>query len=76
MIKVIDDALSDEMFDKYFYFLNPENTVFDLYNEKIQWSISRDIFTEEEISPVLQSTYQMHHMLFWAKGQSHQCTSL
>ena len=70
MIKVIDDALSDEMFDKYFYFLNPENTVFDLYNEKIQWSISRDIFTEEEISPVLQSTYQMHHMLFWAKGQS------
>ena len=42
MIKVIDDALSDEMFDKYFYFLNPENTVFDLYNEKIQWSISRN----------------------------------
>ena len=39
MIKVIDDALPDEMFDKYFYFLNPENTVFDLYNEKIQWSI-------------------------------------
>lgn len=70
MIKVIDNALSDDMFEKCFSFLNPDNTVFDLYNEKIKWNISRDIFTEKELGSVIHSTYQMHHMLFWSEGKS------
>ena len=70
MIQLTDDVLSDDMFEKCFNFLNPTGSVFDFHNMDVPWSIGRDIVTEEEISSVLQSTYQMHHMLFWDKGKS------
>jgi hypothetical protein len=70
MIKIIDDALPEDMFNKCFDFLNPTNTEFDFHNENIPWTLGRDILTEEELNPKLKSTYQMHHMLFWDKGKS------
>ena len=70
MIRITDRALPEDMFEECFSFLNHTGTVFDFHNMDVPWTIGRDIVTEQEISNVLRSTYQMNHMLFWEKGKS------